>query len=124
MKEVQYTHHMNKMLNDCLYHFACHGGKGKPADFLSHVQTCNFHKLRYWKLINKIGNNEWAITPDGYDFLDGTLSVPERVITDQGNVVRYEGLPVYRSKLPVAIWKRNDYAINSIKIIEEQPKLF
>lgn len=124
MKNVEHTHRMNKMLNECLYLFAIHGGKGKPADFLDHVRTCNFHKLRYWRFIQKIGNNEWAITPDGYDFLDGKTSVPEKAITFEGKVVRHEGLPVSRFHLPVAIWRRNDYAMNAKKITDDQPTLF
>lgn len=124
MRDIEYTHRMNKLLNDSLFDFACAGGRGKIADVLSHVQTCNFHKLRYWKLIKKIGNSEWTITPEGYDWLDGKHAVPERVVTFRGEAVRYEGLPVYRTNVSAAIWTRNDYAINAKKIQEEQPRLF
>lgn len=124
MKDVQYTHSLTQLLNTCLFRFARAGGRGRVADILNHSQTCNFHKLRYWKLVEKLGGGEWAITKDGYDFLDHKISVPEKVITYRGEVVRYEGLPVFTSDLPPAVWTRNEYAKHAQKIQDEQARLF
>ena len=124
MKDVQYTHRFNKLLNDSLFQFATYGGRGKLADVLNHVQTCNAHKLRYWKLIKNVGGGVWVITPEGYDWLDGKVSVPERVVTYRGEVVRYDGPPMFRINVPTAIWRRSDYAQNAQRVQEEQPKLF
>ena len=125
MKDIEYTHKLSKLLNDSLFEFATAGGQGRIAVLLKdHVQICNFHKLKYWKLIKPLGDSEWAITPEGYDFLDGKLSVPERVITFNGNIVRYEGLPIYRINVKSAIWTRSDYAINAKRVEDQQIKLF
>lgn len=47
-------------------------------------QRANFQKLAYWKLVERVGNGDWQITPSGLNFLEGFADVPLQVFKVKG----------------------------------------
>ena len=85
---------------------------------LDYSHRCNFQKLRYWGLVEKIGDKDskgglWRITEDGMKFAKGEISAPKFVWTYRGDVVRYEGEEIWITAVTDG-WKyRPDYAAES-----------
>ena len=56
---------------------------------LNNTQFTNFQKLRYFHLALPLGgHNEWILTRDGTEFLQGRKKVPKFVITRNAQVIR------------------------------------
>ena len=126
MNNVQHVHHLCRTVNVALRRFAIAGGSGRAHDCLSDSYLTNFHKLRYWGLIEKRGRGwDWHITARGYQYLDREITLPKTAITYNGRLMRYDGPQVSFNLDPDAlVWTRNDYARAAIKIQGEQALLF
>lgn len=122
-KVVEYKHGLSKGLVRVLYIIAKYrqaGGAVPMADLkLTYSQRCNSQKLRYWYLIEKVGDADskggnWRVTQRGADFLQGKISVPQFVWTFHGEQIRYEGRYRYIDQVTGG-WKwRPDYAREAI----------
>ena len=122
---IQYRHVLNKPMIEALYTLSRCGGTANIAEInITHNQICNFQKLRYWGLAAKEKESGvWYVTKRGYGFLAGYESVPKRVVTFRGNLVKYEGDQVcIRDFFEEDYWKRIDYIRNSVE--DEEGKLF
>ncbi len=122
-KVVEYKHGLSKGLVRTLYIIAKAEPPGQPvamADLkLTYSQRCNSQKLRYWYLIEKVGDPDgkggnWRVTHRGSEFLQGIVSVPQFVWTYHGEPLRYEGRYRYIEQVTDG-WKwRPDYAREAI----------
>lgn len=122
-KVVEYKHGLSIGLVRVLYLMARAAEHGYPvhmADLkLTYSQRCNSQKLRYWYLIEKVGDpdgkgGDWLVTQRGREFLKGAISLPKNVWTFRGDTVRYEGRSRYIEQVTDG-WKwRPDYAREAI----------
>ena len=87
-KIVDYKHGLNRTLISCLWHLHRAGGLARLDKLkLDNTQFTNFQKLRYFHLVVSTGqHNEWQITRDGTEFLQGRRRVPRFVITRNARV--------------------------------------
>jgi hypothetical protein len=123
-KIVEYKHGLSKGLIRVLYHIIreC---EGQPQEFefcnikLTYNEGSNFQKLRYWKLIEKVGDFDgkggtWKLTARGISFARGEISLPKFAMTYRGELVSHEGdnVKVYEV---VDGWRfRPDYASEAV----------
>ena len=119
-KIVQYKHGLSKSLMRVLYRIIkdCNGEVG-IFEFknikLSYNEGSNFQKLRYWGLIEKVGDDEgkggtWMLTQTGLSFACGELSLQKFAKTYRGELVCHEGEDVKIEDITGG-WKwRIDYA--------------
>ncbi len=122
-KVVEYKHGLSKGLVRVLYIIAKYrqvGGTVAMSDLkLTYSQRCNSQKLRYWHLIEKVGDQDgkggnWRVTHAGSEFLQGIRSLPQFVWTFHGDPIRYEGRYRYVDETTGG-WKwRPDYAREAI----------
>jgi len=113
-KMVMYWHCLNEGLVLALVNLYRNGKTRKAKDVCSHVQTCNFQKLKYWKLVVKQGNHLWTITEEGIRFVEGKTWQYSRVLTYRQIVQRYDGNPVYARDLLLFDYKqREEYAADA-----------
>jgi hypothetical protein len=124
----EYQHSINRslvlaleILSECL-----DGTANISRIGLTHNQICNFHKLKYWGLVEHLGGGVWKVSRRGYEFLDDDVYIPERVHTICDEVVRYSGSLITASfYISTAYLTREDYAKNSKNSrAEEGPTLF
>ena len=117
---VEYKHSLSKGLARCLYRLVQAGGGPVNANTLglNYNQQSNFQKLRYWGLIEKSdpGSEKggfWELTPKGWEFVKGSISVPRSAITYRGEVIRTEGGIVAITDITEGWWYRKEYAEQS-----------
>jgi len=80
----KYSHSLNRPLCEALVElYLAPGHKGVISKLnISHSQINNFHKLRYWGLIESIpGTREWIVTELGWLFICGKTEIPICVFT-------------------------------------------
>jgi hypothetical protein len=102
-----FTHHLSKPLVRALRDVA-NVSKGKPfhliglanQGLLTHSQTSNFYKLRFWALIEPVSHGIWRVTPRGMEFIMGLLPVSKNALTYRNEVKEYAGELV----TPALIW--------------------
>jgi len=114
-KIVKYKHILNKPLVLALEKLADHPVGANIADIgLTHNQICNFQKLRYWKLTEKLEKQGcWKVTDWGYRFLAG-MPVPKFVTTYRGKLEMASGEMVsVEQVIGRRYLKRTDYALHS-----------
>jgi len=93
-KNVEYRHGLTASLVKALEIFIEKNEYGLSLEEsgLSHTQICNFQKLRYWGLIDRIPySSEWYVTDSGVDFINGVSYCRRHVWTYRGEFVRFEG---------------------------------
>lgn len=97
-KMVEYRHRLNKGLCGALLKLFQAGGIAQISDLnLSKSQYCNFQKLKYWWLVEKVKHDdeskggEWRLTNDGFNFIVGLIAMPEVAVSYRGERVRVEG---------------------------------
>jgi len=101
-KTVEYKHGLSKSLMRAFIKFviAVDCQPWGIADFsaldLTYSQGSNFQKLRYWKLIEKVGDPEgkggqWRLTSRGAAFAKGGIWLPIFAWTYRGDVTDHEG---------------------------------
>lgn len=93
-KNVEYRHGLTAALVLALERFYEKNkfGLSLAQSGLSHTEICNFQKLKYWDLIDKIpDSNEWYVTTSGKDFINGLSYCRRHVWTYRGEFVRFEG---------------------------------
>ena len=99
-KLVEYKHGLSKGLCRALIQVAIAFRDTKAHEIkemgLDYNHRCNFQKLKYWGLVEKVGEQTgkgglWRITEDGKEFVQGKISVPKFVWTYRGKVERYDG---------------------------------
>ena len=122
-KVVEYKHGLSLGLVRVLYRLAAADRPGSVVAIstvdLTYSQRNNAQKLRYWYLIEKVGDPEskggdWRVTQRGSAFLKGEISLPQYVWTFRGDTVRYEGRSRYIEQVTDG-WKwRPDYAREAI----------
>jgi hypothetical protein len=125
-KMVEYRHSLSRSLASCLHVFANRGGTiefSQVNDEMTFNQKNNFQKLQYWGLITKIfdvdGRVEglWSLTPGGYQFLQGRVSVSKSVWTYRNKVSRFDGDQVFITDLGYEPYRRReDY------VADEKPR--
>lgn len=97
------THHMTRVLVESLVKMARSVARSQQNDVmidkmdvelrLTHVERCNFHKLRMHGLVarvkqeGKIKRGRWLITRRGWQFIKGDIDVPEFVQSFRNKVV-------------------------------------
>ncbi len=95
----EYRHRLSKSLVRGLRHFLeKHGmNEGEINDVrMTYSTRCNFQKLRYFTLIEKVGDPEgkggkWKVTHSGFQFATGESEIVDVAITYRGNLVRRTG---------------------------------
>ncbi len=132
-KLVEYRHGMSKGLARGLsIFFLAYGetaGEIGKLD-MTYSQRCNFQKLRYWGVVEKIGKPDgkggvWKVTPLGIKFLSGATNVPSTVWTYRAKVVEREpdGYVAFIRLIPG--WQfRPQYAREAVAHRPGQGKLF
>ena len=78
-------------------------------------EATNFHKLRYWGVIEKRGEStvkggEWVVTDLGFDFLAGRTKLPPKVWTYRKVVKAFEGEPKGIEEITGGYKYRPEYA--------------
>ena len=130
-KVVEYRHSMSKSLAGTLIKFArVHQVEaGKLDDCgLTYSERCNFQKLRYWSLVEKVEDDAhkggvWKLTHWGVSFLRGS-DKQKHAVTYRGEIVRLEG-PLVNIDTLVPGWKyRPEYAREAVAHQPAQGKLF
>ena len=119
---VEYKHGLSKGLIRSLAIVAVAFKDTEPHEIkdmgLDYTNRCNFQKLRYWGLVEKVGDKDskgglWRITENGMAFVSGELSVPKFVWTYRGDIDRYEGKDIWITDVSEG-WKyRPEYARES-----------
>jgi hypothetical protein len=102
-KTVEYSHNINKGLCNAIVKLYNAGGMAQLSNIsLTKSEYCNFQKLKYWGLVDKITNiekrgkgGEWMITKSGKDFVMGQCAIPEKAITYRGETIRHEGADTF-----------------------------
>jgi hypothetical protein len=129
-KVVEYKHGLSKGLIVSLVTFAQHGEVGKLSELeLSYSQRCNFQKMRYWELVEKVGDPDgkggtWRLTDQGKRFLSGAVGLPKYVWTYRAKVRRYEGAEVSVGDVFKGEWRykyRPEYAREAQPVAETPP---
>lgn len=95
-KTVEYRHKLNKGLTGALIKLYEHRGSGLLSEMgMTTNQFCNFQKLRYWRLVEKIDDEgrggQWCLTQHGLDFITGLDQARECAISYRGEAIRTEG---------------------------------
>ena len=121
-KMVEYKHGLSKKLCRALAMVVTRSNSTEPQEIremgLDYSHRCNFQKLRYWGLVEKIGDKDskgglWRVTERGMAFVMGKISCPRFAWTYRGDVVRHEGEPINITDISGG-WKyRIDYARES-----------
>ena len=120
---VEYKHGLSKGLCRALAIVVKAFSDCEPHDIkdmgLDYTHRCNFQKLRYWGLVEKVGDAEskggkWRVTEEGMMFVRGNRTFQKFVFTYRGEVVRREGERI--SIMDVADgWKyRPEYAAEAV----------
>lgn len=92
-KMVEYKENLNKGLCNGLLKLYKSEGIGQVSTLgLTHNEACNFNKLRYFGLIEKVDTNlekggTWKITEKGKRFVEGSAAVSKQVTTYRGETV-------------------------------------
>jgi hypothetical protein len=88
-KIVQYKHGLNRTLISCLWNLYRAGGRARIDKLgLENTQFTNFQKLRYFHLVVMTNqHNEWQITRDGLEFIQGRKAIWKFVITKNASVI-------------------------------------
>lgn len=119
-KMVEYKHGLSKGLMRVL-HKVIQACDGRIDEFefkdikLNYNEGSNFQKLRYWGLIEKVGDADgkggiWKLTEKALSFSQGNLTLQKFARTYRGNWVAYEGENVGIEEITGG-WKyRPDYA--------------
>ena len=100
------THHLTKVMVDALVKICRSVALSKLNDVrvdklngplaLTHIERCNFHKLRMHGLVAKvkvdgrIKGGRWLVTHRGWQFIQGSLSVPKTVYSFRNHVISKE----------------------------------
>lgn len=108
---IEHRHSLTPGLASGLFAFANKGGG--PINLkevgLTRNQWDNFQKLKYWSLVAQGDKNGvWSMLPDGWSFLEGTLSKNKHVWTYRGFVLEFEGPQVFIKD----VWKDMPYYLN------------
>ena len=121
-KMVEYKHGLSKSLCRSLAAVAIAFKDTQPHEIkdmgLDYNHRCNFQKLRYWGLVEKMGDQGskgglWRITEYGMAFVKGLTSLPRFAWTYRGEVERLEGEQIMITDVSGG-WKyRPDYAKES-----------
>lgn len=96
-KLVKYWHRLNKGLCGAMIRVYMKNKTGavKISEILTHNQVCNFQKLKYWCLVEKIGEQEkgghWRLTYHGERFVKGEIAIPLKVQTFRGKTFDLSG---------------------------------
>ena len=121
-KLVEYKHSLSKSLLRALVIFMQDSGGAwmqLKDTRLSHNQRCNFPKLRYWGIIDKVTDPDgkgvnWAITKAGWAFLEGRHAVCKHAWTFRGEWIRGEGEALKIDEITGG-WKyRPEYAAEAL----------
>ena len=121
-KMVEYKHGLSKGLCRALAKAWSAFSDTQPHEIsemgLDYNHRCNFQKLRYWGLVEKVGDptgkgGRWRVTSDGVKFLMGALRVQKAVWTYRGDAVRFEGPMVSHSDVTGGWELRTDFARNA-----------
>ena len=117
-----YSHKLNRPLAQALFRLATRpNGRGSISHIgLTHSQICNFHKLRYWELVEKIEGGVWQVTNFGRMFLENTYPVYERVLSYRGklsSVDKNSKQVKFSDYLDFKYERREDYVQNSTGIL-------
>mgnify|MGYP001112701432 CR=1 FL=1 len=121
-KTVEYRHTLSASLVRALLWFSENNTAVSLADSgLTHTQICNFQKLKYWGLVDKVeGTSLWFITDEGKAFLSGKGYARKHAWTYRGEFVRFDG---EFGQLHTAIggWKtRPEYAAEAVPHIPDE----
>lgn len=110
----EYRHKLSAPLAYSLYALWQHGGKARAIDLeITHTQINNFHKLKYWTLVDQAGDCEWEITDAGKLWLTGKITLPEYALSYRGETRRLEGRMIgIQDHLDEKYWNTIDYATN------------
>lgn len=115
-KIVKYWHRLNKPLCAAMIRIYKKAGLRavKISDLLTHNQVCNFQKLKYWGLVDKLSDNEgkggtWKLTPTAERFIKGELALPIRVQTFRGKVEEVDEEKILISKIIEGYQYRYEY---------------
>lgn len=123
-KIVEYPHTLNKGLMRALYKVYRSGGG--PINLknvlpsLTRNEWDNFQKLKYWNLVEQVivdGSRKkgvWLITELGKKFVTGNISLPNKVWTFRGEIVKYEGSNIFIQDITDGYKFRPEYANESI----------
>lgn len=122
---VEYKHGLSKGLLRAFARFVMktRGQVGREVEFhdlgLDYNHGSNFQKLRYWALIEKIGDAEskgglWALTEQGKIFATGAISLPRFAWSYRGDFVRYEGSKIFIGDVTGGWRYRPDYAAEAV----------
>lgn len=121
-KLVEYKHGLSKGLCRSLIQVAVAFKDTKAHEIkdmgLDYNHRCNFQKLRYWRLVEKVGEQTgkgglWRITETGKEFIQGKISLPKFVWTYRGKVERYDGEHITIFDVSDGWKSRSEYAKES-----------
>lgn len=117
-----YRHDLNRPSVKSIDKLAIIGGTASISHIgLSHSQICNFHKLKYWGLVESLGEGVWQLTRRGYGFIRDIEAVPKTVYTFHGEVKEYRGeLVMARDYIESEYKHRKDYAIESTSASKDE----
>ncbi len=98
-KAPEYRHTLTKSLVRGLRHFLeKHGmNEGELSEVnLTYSTRCNFQKLRYFSLVDKVGDPEgkggkWKVTGLGYAFATGDVRMASVAVTYRGKMIHRVG---------------------------------
>lgn len=114
-KIVKYWHRLNRGLCGAIIRIYRKVGKDqiKISEILTHNQVCNFQKLKYWGLVEKVGDQgkggEWCLTYDAERFIKGQLSLPQKVQTFRGKPISFSQEMVRISDVVDGYQYKEDY---------------
>lgn len=118
---VEYRHSLSVGLVQGLIRLAESGAKGEKnlRDLhLTRTQWDNFQKLRYWGLVEKVGERRkggvWRITRKGWDFLAFKCPIQRVVVTYRGEAQRFEGPLAFVHEIVEGYQYRGDYADEAV----------
>jgi len=118
-KLVEYKHGLSKGLCRSLAKAVVTFGDTEPHDIkdmpLDYNHRCNFQKLRYWGLVEKIGDSlgkggKWRVTEKGMSFVKNEISVDRFVWTYRGEVESYDGEKLFITDITGGWQYRIEYA--------------
>jgi len=114
-KVVKYWHRLNKGLCGAIIKIYSQVGKNpiKISDILTHNQSCNFQKLKYWSLVEKVGDQgkggQWKLTEDAEAFIKREISLPKKAQTFRGKTVSFSPENVYINEIFEGYQFKEDY---------------
>jgi len=86
------------------------GGRSKTKNLnIDYSHRSNFQKLAYFGLVQNVGNREWQITTEGYQFLCGRHNVSKWVKTNHKNIVETSEEKIFIHQVDKAVQYREEW---------------